>query len=93
VANENARLNSAKSKVEMACRELRKNSDQINETNKQILEEGQKNREEIAKTFEKNIESVKLTEEESKDYEKENEKFFYLFKNILIFKFLILKKG
>ena len=58
----------------MACRELQDNSVQINKTNKQIVEEAKKNRDEILITFEKNMESVKMTEEEAKDYDKENEK-------------------
>ena len=73
VATENGKLNSAKSKVEMACRELQKNSLQISETNKQIIDEATKNRDEITQTFEKNLESVKSIEEEIKTYDKENE--------------------
>lgn len=61
----------------MACRELQDNSKQIDKTNKQIVEEAKKNRDEIMKTFDKNLDSVKLTEEEAKDYDKENEKCLF----------------
>ena len=71
---ENSNLSTSKSKIEMACRELQDNSVQINKTNKQIVEEAKKNRDEIMTTFEKNMESVKTTEDEAKDYDKENEK-------------------
>jgi CTP-dependent riboflavin kinase len=77
VASDNVKLSTAKNKMEMACRELQDNSKQIDKTNKQIVEEAKKNRDEIMKTFDKNLDSVKLTEEEAKDYDKENEKCLF----------------
>ena len=77
MASDNVKLSTAKNKMEMACRELQDNSKQIDKTNKQIVEEAKKNRDEIMKTFDKNLDSVKLTEEEAKDYDKENEKCLF----------------
>lgn len=59
----------------MACRELQKNSAQISDTNKQILEESSKNRDEILQNFEKHKETIKQNEIDSKEFETENEKY------------------
>lgn len=74
-AVENGKLLAAKNKAEMACRELQKNSVQILETNKQIVEESKKNRDEITTNFEKHLETIKQNEVETKDFDEQNEKF------------------